>query len=99
MFILPALAQKLSGENKGEVVDPGNSAVVNATVTLISRGTGLALKATTNTGGMFVFPSVAAGAYDLDVQSAGFRTYVRSGIALTSSEIRDLGAWHLAPAL
>lgn len=87
--------QNVSGTIRGEVVDPGNAAVVNANVTLTRSDTGAALRATTNVTGIFVFPGVAAGAYRLEVESPGFRKYIRTGIALTASEIRDLGTLQL----
>jgi len=95
IFTAALWSQNVSGTIRGEVVDPGNAAVVSANVTLISSGTRLTLKGTTNATGMFVFPSVAAGAYELQVESPGFRKYIRTGIALTASEIRDLGTLQL----
>ena len=92
---LPLWGQNVTGEIRGEVVDPGGAAVLNANVTLTSEATGLTLKAATNATGVFVFPIVAAGTYKLEVESSGFRKYIRSGIVLTASEIRDLGTCRL----
>ena len=62
VFLVRAYGQNVAGEIRGEVVDPGGADVANAKVTLTNSGTGGALKATTNATGVFVFPSVAAGA-------------------------------------
>ena len=88
IFTAALWGQNVSGTIRGEVVDPGNAAVVNANVTLTRSDTGAALRATTNVTGIFVFPSVAAGVYRLEVESPGFRKYIRTGIALTASEGR-----------
>jgi hypothetical protein len=92
---LPLWGQNVSGTIRGEIVDPGSAAVVNANVTLTSSATQAALRTTSNAFGVFVFPSVAAGTYELAVEAPGFRRYVLSKIALSASEIRDLGTLQL----
>ncbi len=91
-----AYGQNVTGAIKGTVVDAGGATVPGAQITLLNVGSGTASKTTSNITGAFVFPSVLAGAYDLAVESPGFQKYVRRGIQLTSSEIRDLGLLALA---
>jgi hypothetical protein len=92
---LPLWGQGVSGTIRGEIVDPGSAAVVNANVTLTSSATQAVLRTTTNTSGVFVFPSVAGGTYELAAEAHGFRKSIVSGITLSASEIRDLGRLQL----
>ena len=58
---------------------------------LVNKSTGGVANTVSTPVGLFVFPSVLAGSYDLTIESPGFQQYQRTAIELTASEIRDLG--------
>jgi hypothetical protein len=78
----PVLAQEISAGITGRVVDPTGAAVVGATVTArdVNRGTTWPTK--TNEEGIFAFPRIPVGSYELKVEATGFKTSVRSDITL-----------------
>ena len=87
----PLTAQNISGSVKGTVTDPTGAAIANADVRLVNKSTGAVANTVSTPAGLFVFPSVLAGSYDLTIEAPGFQQYQRTGIELTASEIRDLG--------
>jgi hypothetical protein len=78
----PVLAQEVSAGITGRVTDPTGAAVVGATVTArdINRGTTWPTK--TNEEGIYAFPRIPVGTYELKVAATGFKTSVRSDIIL-----------------
>jgi hypothetical protein len=76
-----ASAQTL-GEITGDVTDPSGAAVPNATVTVTNMATNVSRQTTTNTSGLYVFPDLVPGTYELKVVASGFDTNVRSNIIL-----------------
>ncbi len=83
--------QNVNGLIRGTVADPSGSALPGATLTLRNAARAIALTTTSNAIGVFVFPSVPPGAYDLAIEAPGFQKYVRTAIELNASENRDLG--------
>ena len=79
---LPALAQEISAGITGRVTDPTGSAIVNATVVAkdLDRGTEWPTK--TNEEGIYAFPRVPAGRYEVRVEAQGFKTFVQSSLQL-----------------
>ncbi len=80
--VAPARAQEVSAGIIGVVTDPSGAAIVNAAVSAkdVNRGTSYATR--TNSEGIFAFPRIPGGAYDLTVEAQGFRTHVQSGVLL-----------------
>src|ERR1039458_6971208 len=56
----------------GRVTDPSRSVIQNATVELTNRATEVKSATVTNAEGIFIFPSVAPGAYAVSASLAGF---------------------------
>jgi hypothetical protein len=56
------------------------------TVTLTNQGTGTKLTTQTNADGVYAFPSVQPGSYDLEITHEGFKTYSVHGLSVTVSE-------------
>lgn len=77
-----ALAQEVSASLTGEVTDPTGAAVVNATVTARDVNRGTVWPTQTNSAGVYFFPRIPAGTYEVRVEAAGFRTAVRPGLTL-----------------
>src|SRR5687767_13290925 len=78
---LPVLAQTL-GEISGIVTDSTGAVVVGATITATNTGTAAAREAKTNEAGIFSFPALVPGIYDVKVGATGFRGASRSGVQL-----------------
>ena len=72
---LPLGAQTF-GEIAGEVKDPSGAAVGKASVTATNAGTAAVRTTTSNSQGLFSFPSMNPGSYSVKVEVQGFRTAV-----------------------
>ncbi len=62
-----------AGTITGEVKDSSGAMVTGATVTLTDQATNATRVATTNTDGLFVFPTLVPGKYSLQVKMSGFK--------------------------
>jgi hypothetical protein len=78
----PTLAQNITSSMLGQVTDPSGAAIPGAQVTITNVGTGVAINATTNTGGTYSVPNLLAGFYDVAASKEGFETYKKTGIQL-----------------
>jgi Carboxypeptidase regulatory-like domain len=65
-------AQVPSGTINGIVTDPHDAFVPNALVVATSKAQGISRETSTNQDGVYVFPSLPAGDYDLKIQAQGF---------------------------
>ena len=72
------------------VSDPAGASVPAAKVTLSSSDTGFLRPFFTEETGQFVFPLLPPGRYQLRVEHAGFRLYIRSDIVLGSGQASKL---------
>ena len=77
----PILAQTF-GEITGEIRDSSGGIVVAAQVSVTNQATGGARTAKTNPDGVYSFPSLPPGLYDLRVTAPGFEVVTRKGIEL-----------------
>ena len=75
-------AAQTSGEITGLVTDPSGAAVRGATVTATNGATGATRVATTNGEGLYSFPSLLPGVYQLRVEQSGFKTAQLADIKL-----------------
>lgn len=66
------LAQSDRGTVRGTVADPSNAVIPNAKVVLIGVDNGEKRETVTGEEGIFVFPEIKAGIYQLTIESAGF---------------------------
>ena len=83
--------QTITGSIVGSVEDASKAAIKGADLTLTQTTTGIARASRTNDLGEFTFPSLPPGEYTLQVRAGGFRTSERSGIQLSSREVRSAG--------
>src|SRR5438034_328865 len=72
---IPALPQSSNGSVRGIVQDPTSAVIPNVTVILTNTATGVELKTVSNSGGIYVFPSVIPGPYRLAAESAGMNKF------------------------
>jgi hypothetical protein len=66
----------------GTVTDAQDSAVAGASVTAVRTQTQTVYRMSSSDAGLYTFPGVAVGTYDITVEKDGFKREVRSGIVL-----------------
>ena len=71
-----------TGNIQGTVTDSTGAVVPQASVTLTNVSTLVAHKTSSDNAGVYVFPGVQIGTYNLIITAPGFRTYERAGIVL-----------------
>jgi hypothetical protein len=74
--------QSLNGSLSGRVTDPSNASVPAATITIQNTGTGVSQTFTTGPTGIYTFPNLLRGTYNLTVDARGFRKYEQVGITI-----------------
>ncbi len=89
-FAVPAAAQKFTASIRGTVVDPSNAVVAGAKVTVKNEETGLTRTLETNKDGNYSFPDLPLGSYQVQVESTGFTTAVKTKIALSVADVRSV---------
>ncbi len=82
-----AQAQVLYGSIVGNVVDPSEAAVPDATVTVIHVETGVSRSTTTSATGAYSFPTLPTGTYEVRISKPGFQSYSRTGVPVTINNI------------
>src|SRR5712671_4808409 len=84
-FFTPALlhSQTVSGTILGIVQDQQGGAIGKAEISARSLDTGAVRKVTSEDNGEYRITSIPAGAYEVSVTAPGFKTEVRSGLAVT----------------
>src|SRR5436190_15973405 len=80
--VAPMLAQEVSAGITGRVTDPSGSAIVGATVNAkdLDRGTQWPTK--TNEEGIYAFPRIPPGNYEVRVEAQGFKAFVQERLQL-----------------
>ncbi len=76
-----APAQTL-GDITGEVKDQSGALVPSASVTVTNPATNVARTTTTNSAGLYSFPGLTPGMYQVKASAPGFETVVKTGIEL-----------------
>src|SRR5215831_18809527 len=71
----PAWTQSSNGSVRGTVQDTSQAIIPNVTVLLINTATRVELKTTSNSAGLYVFPSVLPGPYSLEAAFAGMKKF------------------------
>jgi len=81
VLVLPASGQTV-GEITGVVTDASGGVVVRATVTVTNPQTNFTRTSSTNTAGIYNFPALQPGVYNVKAELQGFQTEVRNGVEL-----------------
>src|SRR5258708_5299526 len=76
------LTAQTVGEITGEVRDPSGASAQNAAVTATNTGTNVARTTVTNSAGVYSFPGLIPGMYQVKVAAPGFETMVKTNIEL-----------------
>src|SRR6266404_5745746 len=77
-----AVFAQTSGSITGEVTDQSGAVAPNATVTATNSKTNVARSTATNASGIYSFPDLTPGTYEVKVSAPGFATIVKSNIEL-----------------
>ncbi|HEY7389545.1 MAG TPA: carboxypeptidase regulatory-like domain-containing protein, partial [Bryobacteraceae bacterium] len=72
----------VTGSITGTLKDPSGSVIVGATVTAKNEAQGVQTKAMTDSSGVYTFPSLPVGRYDLHFEANGFKPQDQTGIAV-----------------
>lgn len=91
-LLAPSLAhaQGTGGRIRGTVLDSSGGSVTAATVILTNEATGAKRDAQSSGTGEYMFLEVPVGSYQVEVQMAGFKKYLRKGIVLQLNEVLTL---------
>lgn len=82
----PAQAQVTTATLYGLVEDQSGLVIRAAAVTLTHEATAAARHTVTDQRGEFVFTALSVGSYTLKIEMPGFKTYLRTGLALAASQ-------------
>ena len=81
------LLAQTAAEITGQVTDPSGAAVPNASVTATNTATNVARPTTTNSAGIYSFPELTPGTYQVRVAAAGFENLVKTNIELQVQQV------------
>lgn len=79
------LAQGLNGQISGTVRDPSGASIPNAELTLRDLSTGIQIKTKSAQDGLYAFPNLLLGTYDLTTSASGFEDFEQKGIVVNLS--------------
>jgi hypothetical protein len=81
------VAQSDRGTVTGAISDATGAAVANAAIQLKNSETGAVYEAASTTTGNYTVAQVPVGTYELSVEVAGFKRYVRQNIAVGATQV------------
>ncbi|HUQ91020.1 MAG TPA: carboxypeptidase regulatory-like domain-containing protein [Bryobacteraceae bacterium] len=84
LFAASAFSQGERGTITGTVTDTSGGIVTGAAITLRNVATNIRATATANNSGLFVFPALNPGTYDITVEKPGFKAKKVSNIPLAT---------------
>lgn len=90
LTVSSANGQTASASLTGLVTDPTGAVVPGAKVTVTDEARGTVRQASTGSTGFFTVTNLGVGTYRLDISAPGFASYAVSGIALNSSQVRNV---------
>ncbi len=92
MFLLcvcsgsPGWAQQITGAITGSVVDEAGAAINGATITVTDLEHGTTYTTKTANGGIYIFPRIPIGNYQVQAEAQGFQTAVESHLTLVLNQ-------------
>jgi hypothetical protein len=82
LVVASAAYAEVGGKITGVVKDQSASVIAGATVVITNTQTGTQLTAITDQGGVFTFPVLPVGQYQIDVTSDAFQPYRKTGLVI-----------------
>ena len=82
LFCCARAGAATGGSISGTVADKSGGVVPGASVTLVNLDLTTSYKATTDAQGFYSFPNLPVGRYELTIESAGFKTYKKTGLVV-----------------
>lgn len=95
LLIKPLKAQTVAGSILGTAVDQSGAVVPGANVVLTFTATSAVRTATADGNGLFHFPNLSPGTYNIVISAQGFKQSSTTNIELGQGETRDLGKMSL----
>ena len=90
-FLFLGLAASAWGQTAGQIVgevrDPSGSVIAGADVQVINKGTGVQRATMTNEAGLYTFPNLLPGVYDVTVSRSGFQSMSRTDLTLQVQQV------------
>lgn len=86
----PTFAQEARGTISGLVTDTSRASVPGAAVKITNTAMGTTVTAQSNDTGLYQAPFLLPGAYQITVEVAGFKKYVREGILLRVNDSLEI---------
>lgn len=87
---IAAFAQTANGTITGTVTDASGAAVAGAAVVVSNTDTGVQTPTVTTQTGAYTAVNLPIGAYSVTVSAAGFKKYVRNGLALAAAQTLEI---------
>jgi len=78
--------QSFNATINGMVTDPSGAVVPGAKLTLRALGTNAVATTTSENDGLYSFPNLVAGGYELTVEAVGFKIFTQRGIVVRINE-------------
>ena len=92
LLVSACVAQQITGNIRGTVIDPSGAVVQGASVTAVQTETGLSRSVTTDKAGSYLLMELPVGHYRVEIGAKGFSTYVQDGISLNVNETASVQA-------
>ena len=84
IFSAMVWAQSFQGSLRGRVVDPRDSVVPVAKITLVDEATSVTRATVSNDQGEFSFPAVTPGTYTVQAEAPGFKQLAQRGVVVST---------------
>lgn len=84
--LAPLLAQSNVASLTGIVTDTSGAAIDKVEITAANKNTGIVTRTATNASGVYSFPSLLAGPYQVEVQAAGFKKNSVQSLVLETAQ-------------
>src|ERR1700736_3956609 len=82
LFVAAGAQAEVTGKITGVVSDQSGSVIAGATVLVTNMATGVKQTTKTDQDGVFTFPVLPVGQYQMDVTSDGFKDYTKTGLVI-----------------